>query len=122
MALVDIDEKLYEVAERRLQRLTPICSPNGSSRFVKMIFTQKLSDASRVRVRSGVPVCRVDARNAYTRRNDDWRGTLREKARLFQNALKFYQHALPIIAVYRVRFRRRLRMWRGFSRRNVGSS
>ncbi len=100
MALVDIDEKLYEVAERRLQTID---SNMLTQRFFSVHKGELYTEIIKCSLRGG----KFDQAFQYaelmleTPTHDGMMigGALCEKKRDFTNALKFYQHALPISPV-----------------------
>ncbi|MBI3257957.1 MAG: glycosyltransferase [Ignavibacteriae bacterium] len=100
MALVDIDEKLYEVAERRLQTID---SNMLTQRFFSVHKGELYTEIIKCSLRGG----KFDQAFQYaelmleTPTHDGMMigGALCEKKRDYTTALKFYQHALPISPV-----------------------
>lgn len=100
MALVDIEEKLYEVAERRLQTID---ANMLTQRFFSVHKGELYTEIIKCSLRGG----KFDQAFQYaelmleTPTHDGMMigGALCEKKRDYANALKFYRHALPISPV-----------------------
>ncbi len=100
MALVDIEEKLYEVAERRLQTID---ANMLTQRFFSVHKGELYTEIIKCSLRGG----KFDQAFQYAElmlespTHDGMMigGALCEKKRDYANALKFYRHALPISPV-----------------------